>query len=73
VKDIQKDLIDNDPSKGSQTDRNTQKSDEDENDSLRPLKPKRTIQSRRNSKLGNLTMRSFRKMNSPGKSISMTR
>jgi len=31
VKDIEKDLIENDPSKGSQTDRNTQRSDEDEN------------------------------------------
>jgi hypothetical protein len=36
VKDIEKDLIENDPSKGSQTDMDTQKSDEDESTLLRP-------------------------------------
>ena len=45
-KDIEKDLIENDPSKGSQTDMDTEKGDEAENDSFETIAPERTIKSR---------------------------
>jgi hypothetical protein len=43
VKDIEKDLIENEPLKGSQTNMDTQKSNEDANDSFETIAPKRII------------------------------
>jgi len=40
-KDIQKDLIENDPSEGSQTDMDTQKSNEAENDTFETIAPEK--------------------------------
>ncbi|WP_456311583.1 hypothetical protein [Pseudomonas shirazensis] len=41
MKDIEKYLIENDPSKGSQTDRNTQNSGKAENDSFETIEPEK--------------------------------
>jgi hypothetical protein len=41
VKDIQKDLIENAPSKGSQTDMDTEKSDETQNGSFETIAPEK--------------------------------
>ena len=41
MKDIEKDLIENDPLKGSQTDRNTQKRNEAQNDSFETIAPEK--------------------------------
>jgi hypothetical protein len=40
-KDIEKDLIDNDPSKGSQTDIDTEKSNEAQSDTFETIEPKK--------------------------------
>jgi hypothetical protein len=40
-KDIEKDLIENDPLKGAQTDMDTQKSNEAENDSFETIEPEK--------------------------------
>ncbi|OIV40618.1 hypothetical protein [Flavobacterium johnsoniae] len=42
-KDTEKDLIENDPSKGSQTDRNTQKNDEAQSDTFEAIAPEKEI------------------------------
>ncbi|OIV40579.1 hypothetical protein BKM63_17055 [Flavobacterium johnsoniae] len=41
MKDIEKDLIGNDPREGSQTDRNTQKSNEAESDKFQTIAPEK--------------------------------
>ena len=41
MKDIEKDPIENDPSKGSQTDMDTQRSDEDETDKFQTIEPEK--------------------------------
>ncbi|MFH6988480.1 hypothetical protein ACHRVW_12115 [Flavobacterium collinsii] len=64
-KDIEKDLIENDPLKGSQTDRNTQRSDEAQSASFETIAPEKDNPVNRNSKLDSLAMRSFRKMKLP--------
>ena len=53
-KHIEKDLIENDPLKGSQTDRNTQKSDEAENDSFETIEPEKDNPVRREFEIGQL-------------------
>ena len=65
MKDIEKDLIENDPLKGSQTDRNTQRSDEAQSASFETIAPEKDNPVNRNSKLDSLAMRSFRKMKLP--------
>jgi len=52
VKDIEKDLIEHDPSMGSQTNMDTQKSNEDGNDSFGTIAPERIIRLGGNSKSG---------------------
>jgi hypothetical protein len=54
VKDIEKDLIENDPLKGSQTDRNTQRSDESENDSFETIEPEKYNTVRKEFEIGQL-------------------
>jgi len=54
VKDIEKDLKENDPLKGSQTDRDTQKSNENENDSFEIIEPNQDNPVNREFEIGNL-------------------
>ena len=54
MKDIQKDLIENDPLKGPQTDRNTQKSNEAENDSFETIEPEKDNPVRKEFEIGEL-------------------
>jgi hypothetical protein len=61
VKDIQKDLIENDPSKGSQTDMDTQKDDEDENDSFETIAPEKDNPVRKEFKIGELGNQELKK------------
>jgi len=51
-KDIEKDLIENDPLKGSKTDRNTQRSDEPESDSLATIEPEKDDPVRKEFEIG---------------------
>jgi len=53
-KDIEKDLIENDPLKGAQTDMDTQKSDEDENDSFETIEPDQDNSVEREFEIGEL-------------------
>jgi len=54
VKDIEKDLIDNDPSKGSQTDIDIQDSDEAKNDSFETIAPEEDNPVEREFEIGQL-------------------
>jgi hypothetical protein len=54
VKDIEKDLIENDPLKGSQTDMDTQRSDESENDSFETIEPEKYNTVRKEFEIGQL-------------------
>ena len=53
-KDIEKDLIENDLLKGSQTDKNTQKSNEAENDSFETIAPEEDNRVRKEFDIGQL-------------------
>ena len=54
MKDIEKDLIENDPSKGSQTDRNTQNSDEAQSDNFETIEPQKDNHARKEFEIGEL-------------------
>jgi hypothetical protein len=54
VKDIEKYLIENDPPKGSQTDRNTQNSDEAQSDNFETTEPEKDNPARRELEIGQL-------------------
>ncbi|MDX6183953.1 hypothetical protein SGQ44_17110 [Flavobacterium sp. Fl-77] len=54
MKDIEKDLIENAPSKGSQTDMDTEKSDEDESDSFETIAPEKDNPGRKEFEIGEL-------------------
>jgi hypothetical protein len=54
VKDIEKDLIENDPSKGSQTVINKQKDDEAENESFETIAPEKDNHVKREFEIGQL-------------------
>lgn len=53
-KDIEKELIENDPSKGSQTDMDTQKSDEAQNDPFETIEPEKDNPVKKEFKIGKL-------------------
>ena len=53
MKDIEKDLIENDPSKGSQTDRNAHKR-EAENDSFETIAPEKDNPVKKEFEIGNV-------------------
>ena len=55
MKDIEKDLIENDPSKGSQTDMDTQKSDEDESASFETIETEKDNPVSREFEIGQLS------------------
>jgi len=73
-KDIEKDLIDNDPSKGSQTDRNTQKRDEPENDPFETIEPDPDNPIKREFEIGQLGQQKLQEdeitRNEPGHSTT---
>ena len=54
MKDIEKDLIENAPSKGSQTDMDTNKSDEAENDSFETIAPEKDDPVKKEFEIGQL-------------------
>jgi hypothetical protein len=54
VKDIEKDLIENDPSKGPQTDMDTNKNNEDEDDSFETIAPEKDNPVRKEFEIGEL-------------------
>jgi hypothetical protein len=54
VKDIEKDVVENVPSKGSQTDMDTQKSDEAESDTFETIAPEKDNAVKREFEIGEL-------------------
>ncbi|WP_428232858.1 hypothetical protein [Flavobacterium sp.] len=60
VKDIEKDLIENDPSKGSQRDMDTKKSDKAQNDSFETIEPEKDNPVRREFEIGKLGNQAFK-------------
>jgi hypothetical protein len=54
VKGIEKNLIENEPSKGSQTDKDTQKNNEDENDSFETIAPEKDNHVKKEFEIGQL-------------------
>jgi len=70
-KDIEENLLHNDPSEGFETEVDTHKSYETESDHFKTIDPEKIIPSKRNSKLGNLAMRSLKTMSSQGMNRAM--